>query len=300
MPQRPALSSLILAVLAYILCLGGIYIPRFGLMRCLMCGHDMVLIAALPAEDGFVEGFEQQTLQCCTCTKTVQRFVFKTAVTAAGAELAKLAPSPACISIDVCPSSNERDKSAPSADEIKTAAGTNENGKPVLVTDDIDNAVRALNGTDQPAFNANRMRKPLAQDGGIKAVVPAKEKASARGQALTKPERPGTLGNEVAFDDRESTSVNSNYTAPERWSQVVDKFRRYEAELNRRTDSRTKSNANGTPPFTTSRIQRSKSLQRSIPNDFDALWNGHMPVPDQKKGGSIRLRRHRSFPCRGL
>jgi hypothetical protein len=126
------------------------------------------------------------------------------------------------------------------------------------------------------------MRKPLVQDWGIKAVAPAKEKPSARDQALTKLERPGYQGNGVAFDDRESTSVNGNNTPPERWSQAVEKFRRYEAALNRRTDSRTKSKTNGTQPFTTSRIQRPKSLQQSIPNDFDALWNGH--IPDQQKG----------------
>jgi len=275
---------MILAVLVSILRLGGISVPRFGLMRCLMCGHEMVLIAALPAEDGFVHGFEQQTLQCRACGETWHRFVFTPAISAAAVEMGKLASPPACIGIDVCPSNNEKDKSVPSADEIKTVPGTNENGRPALVTDSIDNAVRALNGIDQPAFIANEMRKPLVKDWRIKAVASAKEKPSARDQALTKLERSGIQGNGVAFDARESTSVSGNNTPPERWSQAVEKFRRYEAGLNRHTDSRTRCNANGTHPFTTSRIQRPKSPQRSIPNDFDAVWNGHMPVPDQQKG----------------
>jgi hypothetical protein len=85
-----------------------------------MCGHDMVLIAALPAEDGLVLGFEQQTLQCRACGETLHRFVFVSGVTAADAE-----------------------------------TGTNENQKPALATNGIENAMRALNGTDQAAFIAN-------------------------------------------------------------------------------------------------------------------------------------------------
>jgi len=216
-------------------------------MRCLMCGHDMVLIAALPAEDGLVLGFEQQTLQCRACGETLHRFVFVSGVTAADAE-----------------------------------TGTNENQKPALATNGIENAMRALNGTDQAAFIANGARKPLVQHWRIAAVSSAKEKPSVGDPALTNIERAGIRRNGAAFDARESTSVNANDKPPERWSQAVEKFRRYEAALNRRADSRTKSNANGTHPFTASRIQRPKSPPQRIPVDFDVLWNG-MPAPAQQK-----------------
>jgi hypothetical protein len=45
-------------------------------MRCLMCGDDMVLTAAIPAEAGGVQGFETQTHQCPACRGTERRFIF--------------------------------------------------------------------------------------------------------------------------------------------------------------------------------------------------------------------------------
>ena len=45
-------------------------------MRCMMCGDDMVLMAAVPAETGGVQGFETQTHQCPACLGTERRFSF--------------------------------------------------------------------------------------------------------------------------------------------------------------------------------------------------------------------------------
>src|SRR5689334_6233561 len=45
-------------------------------MRCMMCGEDMVLIEAVPAETGGVQGFETQTHQCPACLGTERRFIF--------------------------------------------------------------------------------------------------------------------------------------------------------------------------------------------------------------------------------
>ena len=50
-------------------------------MRCMTCGDDMVLTQALPAEAGFVEGFENQTLECRGCGETERRFTFAGGVT---------------------------------------------------------------------------------------------------------------------------------------------------------------------------------------------------------------------------
>ena len=41
-----------------------------------MCGDDMVLMAAVPAETGGVQGFETQTHQCPACLATERRFIF--------------------------------------------------------------------------------------------------------------------------------------------------------------------------------------------------------------------------------
>jgi hypothetical protein len=45
-------------------------------MRCMMCGDDMVLTHAVPAETGGVQGFETQTHQCPACLGTERRFIF--------------------------------------------------------------------------------------------------------------------------------------------------------------------------------------------------------------------------------
>src|SRR6185312_7006385 len=45
-------------------------------MRCMMCGDDMVLTHAVPAEAGGVQGFETQTHQCPACLGTERRFIF--------------------------------------------------------------------------------------------------------------------------------------------------------------------------------------------------------------------------------
>jgi hypothetical protein len=42
----------------------------------MMCGEDMVLIEAVPAEAGGVQGFETQTHQCPACLGTERRFIF--------------------------------------------------------------------------------------------------------------------------------------------------------------------------------------------------------------------------------
>jgi hypothetical protein len=42
----------------------------------MMCGDDMVLTGAVPAETGGVQGFETQTHQCPTCHGTERRFIF--------------------------------------------------------------------------------------------------------------------------------------------------------------------------------------------------------------------------------
>jgi hypothetical protein len=42
----------------------------------MMCGDDMVLMAAVPAETGGVQGFETQTHQCPACLGTERRFSF--------------------------------------------------------------------------------------------------------------------------------------------------------------------------------------------------------------------------------
>jgi hypothetical protein len=92
-------------------------------MRCLTCGHGMVLMAALPTQDAFVQGFEQQTVQCPACGETEHRFVFKPAVTAAGSQVAALAYSPDSIRVEAPPNRNDKDKSVPSANEIDTVLG---------------------------------------------------------------------------------------------------------------------------------------------------------------------------------
>jgi hypothetical protein len=45
-------------------------------MRCMTCGDDMVLIEAMPAEMGGVQGFEMQTHHCPACRGTERRFIF--------------------------------------------------------------------------------------------------------------------------------------------------------------------------------------------------------------------------------
>jgi hypothetical protein len=40
------------------------------------CGDDMVLIEAMPAEMGGVQGFEMQTHHCPACRGTERRFIF--------------------------------------------------------------------------------------------------------------------------------------------------------------------------------------------------------------------------------
>ena len=45
-------------------------------MRCMMCGDDIVLTEAMPAEAGGVQGFETQTHHCPACHGTERRFIF--------------------------------------------------------------------------------------------------------------------------------------------------------------------------------------------------------------------------------
>jgi hypothetical protein len=306
-------SGLILAALASIMHLGGVSVPRFGLMRCLTCGHGMVLTAVLPAEAGFVQGFEHQTLQCPACGETEHRFVFKTAVAAAegeraavataGGEMETLATSPDCIKVEVLLSSNEIDKSVLSANEIeKPAMGTNGIGQPVLgtngigkaalATDGIDNPVLRSNGTDKPAFSAYGIGKPVVQDWSIKVfAAPAREKSSAGDHVLPQVVGAGTQGNGLAFELRESRSANCSNASPERWLRAVEKFRSYEADLNRRVEKGKKSNAHTSRPFGTSGIRRPESLQRAMlgPDRFNALWNGLIPAPDRQKGVELSV-----------
>src|SRR5689334_17008848 len=105
-------------------------------MRCLMCGHNMVLMAALPAERGFVHGFEQQTIQCPACGEIEHRFVFKPAVTAAAREVTTLACPTDCIDLSL--RDNHKEKPVPSANSIDVH-------NPVLGTNEIGHLVRANN-----------------------------------------------------------------------------------------------------------------------------------------------------------
>jgi hypothetical protein len=63
-------------------------------MRCMMCGDDMVLTDATPAETGGVQGFETQTHHCPACHETERRFIFvgtKTELVEGAAKTATLA-----------------------------------------------------------------------------------------------------------------------------------------------------------------------------------------------------------------
>ena len=259
-------------------------------MRCLTCGHDMVLMSALPAQDGFVQGFERQTLQCPACGETEHRFVFKPAVTAAGSEMAALASPPDCIRVEVPLNSNDKDKSVPSAKEIDTVLDANGIGNGALApSNGIDNAVLGSNGTDQSVFGANGILKPMAQSWGITPFAAvAKKKSSASDQVPTEDARAVTRANEFALDARDSRSANDHNASPERWLQAVDKFRSYEADLNRRVDKSKKSKA-GTTVLRTSDTGRPRSPQRTVlgPDRFDELWDGL--IPDRKNGAKLSV-----------
>jgi len=60
-------------------------------MRCMMCGDNMVLTDATPAETGGVQGFETQTHQCPACHGTERRFIFVGTKTEFGTRAAKSA-----------------------------------------------------------------------------------------------------------------------------------------------------------------------------------------------------------------
>jgi hypothetical protein len=260
-------------------------------MRCLTCGHDMVLMSALPAQDGFVQGFEQQTLQCPACGETEHRFVFKPAVTAAGSEMAALASPPDCIRVEVPLNSNDKDKSVPSAKEIDTVVDANGIGNGALApSNGIDNAVLGSNGTDQSVFGANGILKPMTQSWGINPFAAvAKKKSSASDQVPTEDARAVTRANEFALEARDSRSANGDNASPERWLQAVERFRRYEADLNRRVDKSKKLKAGTTPALRTSDTGQPRSPQRAVlgPDRFDELWDG--PIPDRKNGAKLSV-----------
>ena len=261
-------------------------------MRCLTCGHDMVLMSALPAQDGFVQGFEQQTLQCPACGETEHRFVFKPAVSAAGSEMAALASPPDCIRVKVPLNSNDKDKSVPSANkEIDTVLDANGIGNGALApTNGIDNAVLGPNGPDQSVFVANGILRPMPQSWGIKPfAAAAKKKSSASDQVPTEDVRAVTRANGLTLEARESRPANGHNASPERWLQAVEKFRSYEADLNRRVDKSKKPKAGTTPALRTSDTGRPRSLQRTGlgPNRFDELWDGL--IPDRKNGTQLSV-----------
>jgi hypothetical protein len=150
--------------------------------------------------------------------------------------------------------------------------------------------VQGLNGTDQPVFIANGTHKPLLQHRSIKlcAALPH-EKSSTGDHAATELVRSAAQANGHAFEVREYRSANGNNGSPERWLRAVEKFRSYEADLNRRVGQSKKSKAITAGPLRTSGTGRPGLPQRAVlhPDRFDELWDGL--IPDRQQGVELSI-----------
>ena len=257
-------------------------------MRCLTCGHNMVLIAALPAEEGFVHGFEQQTIQCPACGDAEHRFVFKPAVAAAGGEMTTLPSSADCMSVDVHLSSNDKNERVRSADSILV--------KPMLDTNVVRNLARANNGTDHPIVRLNGTRQTLCSSSGIEKplpenwsikVSPPKQKSTAGDQAATEAPSRDMQVNGLVFEARECKSANGTNASQERWLRAVDKFRTYEADLVHRAERSKKWQANTARPLTKPSPVRSPQRCVLARSGFDELWDGL--TSDQHNGVNVSI-----------
>jgi hypothetical protein len=67
-------------------------LARVGVMRCMVCGGEMILAEVKPDDGGMVAGFKHETLQCSACQDIERRFVFDPG----SREKPGLPPVPAC------------------------------------------------------------------------------------------------------------------------------------------------------------------------------------------------------------
>jgi hypothetical protein len=259
-------------------------------MRCLTCGHNMVLIAALPAEQGFVHGFEQQTMQCPACGDAENRFVFKPAVSGARREIRTLPSSTDCMSADVHLSGYDKNEPVPSVNNIlvEPMLDTNEIGNLARANNGADHPSVRVNGTHQPLCSANGIEKPLPENRSIKVFAsPAKQKSTAGDQAATEAPSRGMQVNGLVFEARECRSANGTNAAQERWLRAVEKFRTYAVDLTQRAERSNKWKANTAQPLT--RPSRARLPERCMlaRDRFDELWDGL--IPDQHRGVDVSV-----------